>query len=206
MPTIRSSSSARLARGLALHLAVELEDLGDLVARRPRPGSATTSAAGRSSRSGRRGSGASRRRDSFSRSWPSNRTSPASIRPGLRDEPHDRQARHALAAARLADEPHDLAAVDVEVDAVDRPDDAVAGVERRAQAADLEQRPSPRSLAARRARAGTSSSMTVSSRLGPSVPLSERSVGVDHRRRSSVEPRVERVAQAVAEQVERRAR
>ena len=60
---------------------------------------------------------------------------------GLGDEAHDRQAGHALAAARLADEAHDLAAVDVEVDAVDRPDDAVAGVERGPQALDLEQRP-----------------------------------------------------------------
>ena len=60
--------------------------------------------------------------------------------PGLRDEPHDRQAGHALAAAGFADEAHDLAAVDVEVDAVDGPDDAVARVERGPQALDLEQR------------------------------------------------------------------
>ena len=72
---------------------------------------------------------------SVRRSCPSNRISPASIRPGGGDEPHDRQARHALAAAGLADEAHDLAAVDVEVDAVDRPDHAVARVERRPQAA-----------------------------------------------------------------------
>ena len=64
---------------------------------------------------------------------------------GRRDEAHDRERGHALAAARLADEAHDLAAVDVEVDAVDRADDAVARVERRPQAADVEQR-----LAARR--------------------------------------------------------
>ena len=44
-----------------LHPAVDLEDLRDLRARRPSPGSATTWAAGRSSRSGRRASGASRR-------------------------------------------------------------------------------------------------------------------------------------------------
>ena len=50
--------------------------------------------------------------ESFSRSRPSNRTSPASIRPGLGHEAHDRQAGHALAAAGLADEAHDLAAVD----------------------------------------------------------------------------------------------
>ena len=51
---------------------------------------------------------------------------------GPGDQPHDRQAGHALAAAGLADEAHDLAAIDVEVDAVDRADDAVARVERRA--------------------------------------------------------------------------
>ncbi len=34
-------------------------------------------------------------------------------------EPHDRQARHGLAAARLADQAHHLALVDVEVHAVD---------------------------------------------------------------------------------------
>ena len=83
---------------------------------------------------------------------PSNRTSPASIWPGLRDEPHDRERGHALAAARLADEAHDLAAVDVEVDAVDRADDAVARVERGPQALDLEQRPSPRCASAARGR------------------------------------------------------
>ena len=83
---------------------------------------------------------------------------------GLGDEAQDRQAGHALAAAGLADEAHDLAAVDVEVDAVDRPDDAVAGVERRPQALDLEQRRSPRSCRGRRCEAGTSSSMTLSRR------------------------------------------
>ena len=55
-------------------------------------------------------------------------------------EPHDRQAGHALAAAGLADEAHDLAAVDVEVDAVHGPDDAVARVEGRSQALHLEER------------------------------------------------------------------
>ena len=49
--------------------------------------------------------------------------------PGLRHQPHDRQGRYALAAARLADEAHDLATVDVEVDPVDRLHRAVAGGE-----------------------------------------------------------------------------
>ncbi len=49
---------------------------------------------------------------------------------GLGDEAHDREAGHALAAARFADEAHDLAAVDVEVDAVDRAHDPVARIER----------------------------------------------------------------------------
>jgi hypothetical protein len=59
--------------------------------------------------------------------------------PGLRDQPHDRKTRHGLAAARLADEPHDLAAIDVEIDAVDGMDDALARVERCPQPLDLEQ-------------------------------------------------------------------
>ena len=98
-------------------------------------------------------------------------------------------ARDALAAARLADQAQDLAPVDLEVDAVDGADQAVAGVERRAQA------PGPPGAAGRRAaslaRCGTSSSATVSSR-------TDRS-GLGG---SSVQPRVEGVAQAVAEQVE----
>ena len=60
--------------------------------------------------------------------------------PGVGHQAHDRQAGDALAAARFADQPHDLAAIDVEVDAVDGADDAVARVERGAQARDLEQR------------------------------------------------------------------
>ena len=67
-------------------------------------------------------------------------TSPGFDPAGLRDEAHDRQAGHALAAARLADEAHDLATIDVEVDAVHGAHDPVARVERRAQALDLEQR------------------------------------------------------------------
>ncbi len=101
----------------------------------------------------------------------------------------------------LADKAHDLAAVDVEVDAVDGPDDAVAGIERGPQAADLEQRPVAALAASRRrGRAGTISSMTVvverRSELDRSAGVSVAAV------RSPVEPRVQRVAQAVAEEVE----
>ena len=137
---------------------------------------------------------------SLSRSSPSNMTSPASIAPGRRDEAHDRQRRHALAAARLADQAHDLAAVDrgSRCRSTARTD-AVAGLERRAQALDLEQRPSPCSRPGRlRADAGTSSSMTVSSTRS-ARPRTSTPGDVPA---SSIEPRVERVAQAVAEQVE----
>ena len=62
---------------------------------------------------------------------------------------------------------------------------------------DLEQRPvAALRFGGRRADAGTSSSMTVSSR------LTAKRLGRDVARRSSVQPRVERVAQAVAEEVE----
>jgi hypothetical protein len=61
--------------------------------------------------------------------------------PRLGHETEDRQARHALAAARLADQAHDLAPSDLEVDAVDRAHDTGARVERRAQPAHLEERP-----------------------------------------------------------------
>ena len=120
--------------------------------------------------------------------------------PGLGDEAHDRQAGHALAAARFADEAHDLAAVDVEVDAVDGPDDAVARVERRPQALDLEERPlAP--LALRAPRRGRDE--LLDDRLVERRPEVSGGVGVGRRRcRSSVQPRIERVAQAVAEQVE----
>ena len=59
---------------------------------------------------------------------------------GIGHQAHDREARDALPTARLADEAHDLAAVDAEVDPVDRADDAVTRVEARAQALDLEER------------------------------------------------------------------
>ena len=93
--------------------------------------------------------------------------------------PHDRQAGHALAAAGLADEAHDLAAVDVEVDAVDGPDDAVAGVERRPQALDLEERPVRR--AAGRGRRADGRDELLDDRLvevGPSVGAEACSVGI----------------------------
>ena len=57
------------------------------------------------------------------------------------DQAQDRQAGHALAAAGFADETHDLAAADREVDAVDGLDHAFAGLERGSQALDLEERP-----------------------------------------------------------------
>ena len=41
----------------------------------------------------------------------------------VRDEPGDRQRRHALAAARLANEPERLAVAELEADVVDRLDD-----------------------------------------------------------------------------------
>ena len=90
--------------------------------------------------------------------------------------PQDGQRGDALAAAGLADQAQDLAPVDVEVDAGDGPDHAVARVERRPQAAHLEQ------LAGRRGDGSAAGAVALDA--------------------SSVEPRVERVAEAVAEQVE----
>ena len=54
-----------------------------------------------------------------------------------RDKAHDRERGHALATARLADDAQDLAAPNVEVDAGDRADLALAQVERCAQVADV---------------------------------------------------------------------
>ena len=113
------------------------------------------------------------------------------------DEPHDRQAGHALAAAGLADEAHDLAAVDMEVDAVDRADQAVAGLERRVEPLDLEQR----ALAAW---------LLLSPRARRDELLddglveadAEGGLGTGRSASSSVQPRVERVAHAVAEEIE----
>ena len=72
-----------------------------------------------------------------------------------------------LPQPRFADEAHDLAAVDVEVDAVDRAHDTVAREERRAEAwtsAAAVARVS--ASAGDRAAAGTSSSMTIGSPVG----------------------------------------
>ena len=55
-------------------------------------------------------------------------------------QPHDRQARDALPAAGLADDPECLPALDGEVDAFHRLDEAVVGAEARAQVANLEKR------------------------------------------------------------------
>ena len=57
-----------------------------------------------------------------------------------REDPHRRQRRDALPAARLADEPERLARADVERDAVHRVDEAAARPEADAQVVDREQR------------------------------------------------------------------
>jgi len=54
-------------------------------------------------------------------------------------EAEERHRGHALAGARLAHDPEHAAAVELEVDAVDRLDDAVLGRERDAKPLDLEQ-------------------------------------------------------------------
>src|SRR5215218_7125172 len=57
----------------------------------------------------------------------------------LRVEAHDRQARHALAAARLADDPEGLTLLDRERDTLDGSDDAVVRAEGRAEVPDVEE-------------------------------------------------------------------
>jgi hypothetical protein len=57
-----------------------------------------------------------------------------------RDQAHERERRDRLPAARLADDSERLALVDLEADAVDGPDHAVAREEMGAQIVDLEQR------------------------------------------------------------------
>ena len=114
---------------------------------------------------------------SVSRSRPSKRTEPAVDLAGRGDEAHDRQAGDALPAARLADEAEDLAAVDVEVDA-GTARTTPSGVRK------LVSRPS------------------TSSRRSPALPPTPASRLGQLAGWSSVQPRVERVAQAVAEQVE----
>jgi hypothetical protein len=59
---------------------------------------------------------------------------------GLRDEAHDRVARHGFAGAGFADDPERLAAFEGEADAVDRAIDAVASVETGAEVGDGEER------------------------------------------------------------------
>ena len=61
------------------------------------------------------------------------------LRRGLRDQAHDRERRHRLAAAGLADDPERLPLLDLEADSVDRADRALAREEVRAQVVDLEQ-------------------------------------------------------------------
>ena len=91
---------------------------------------------------------------------------PATTLPGCGDEAEDGERGHALAAARLAHQAEDLAAVDPQVDAVHRLHHAVAGEVVGGEAVDLEEggavgahrfslgsrasrRPSPRRLKAR---------------------------------------------------------
>ena len=67
-------------------------------------------------------------------------SSPAIDLPGRIDQPHDREARHRLARTRFADQPQHLAAIHLEIDAVDGRPGAVGEVEDGPQPADLEQR------------------------------------------------------------------
>ena len=121
----------------------------------------------------------------------------------IRDEAGDRQRRDALAAARFADQPERLAVADVEAHVVDRLDDAVGREEVGRQAADLEQ---VVGLAARPARWRPP-------RCAPDgrPRTTARRWSARQRRDTSSEPvnlllslelRVERVAQAVAEEGE----
>ena len=55
-------------------------------------------------------------------------------------EAHHREARHALAAPRLADDAEHLAGLDGEADAVDGSDEAVVSLEGRPEVADVEER------------------------------------------------------------------
>ena len=204
---MRSSSSVRGLGGLVLHAAVDAQHLADLACRRPRPGSATRWAAGRSSRSGRRGSCASSSVESLSRSWPSNMTSPASIPPGG-------------ATRRMIDRDVTLLP---QPDSPTRPRISPRSTEKSmpstARTAPSRvwnevRRPRTSSSGPRRARASAaaappaaSSSMTVSSSDAPRLSTPRwrirgalaRSLGVSS---VSGQPRVERVAQAVAEEVE----
>ena len=104
---------------------------------------------------------ASRASVSASRSRPSKRIGPPTMRPGGDgDQPQDRQRRDALAAARLADDRQRLAGRDRERHAVDRAHDAVAREEMRLEVVDLEQRAAGRGCIGhiRRASRGSSAS------------------------------------------------
>ena len=73
--------------------------------------------------------------------WPSNMTRPPSIRPaGFGQQAHDRQVRHALAAAGLADEPEPLALLELEADPVDGVDRPLVGAELDDQVLDVQER------------------------------------------------------------------
>ena len=80
------------------------------------------------------------RSESFVRSRPSKMTEPGDdLRGRLRDQAHDRERGHRLAAAGLADDPERLALLDREADAVDGAHDALAGEEVGAEVVDFEQ-------------------------------------------------------------------
>src|SRR5262249_13683008 len=68
--------------------------------------------------------------------------------PRRRHEPHETERRHALAAARLPDQPEHLAALEREAHPVDGARLAGIGRERHAKIADLEQRHQPWDAAA----------------------------------------------------------
>ena len=76
---------------------------------------------------------------SVRRSFPSKRTSPLDHSRRRRQESHQREPDRRLAAARLADEPDDLARRDLERDAIDRPDRVASGQVVRRQIADTEE-------------------------------------------------------------------
>ena len=101
------------------------------------------------------------------------------------DQPQDRQRGDALAAAGFADDAQRLAGAQRKRDAVDRAHDAVAGEEIGLQIVDLENR-------VRR----------------PRLPRRVRTCALSSSRRSQAarQPRIERVAQPVADEIDRQHR
>ena len=120
MPTIRSSSAAG-ARGPLLHPLVDLEHLADLPDVVDRVQAALRLLEDHADPLPR-----SRRRSGRASAGPRRRTGSARPRPTRRcHQAQDGQGADRLAAAGLADQAQDLAAVDVEVDPGHRADDAV---------------------------------------------------------------------------------